>query len=200
MTAHVQTWVRGGRPNFGWIQLDWSDISLSESGSDTQPVLFIDYALEGDTTPPTTIANLATSNVTDRSVTLSWTAPGDDGSTGTASGYEIRYAKSAITAANWALATPVTGVSAPQGPGTGESKVVDNLFGSTTYYFAIKASDEMPNVSPLSNVVSAATPADNVAPAAVSNLAAGSATNHSLTLTWTAPGDDGSSTGSGYHL
>ena len=137
------------------------------------------------------MANLAASNVTNSSVTLTWTAPGDDGSTGTAAGYEIRYAKSPITAASWALATPVTGVPAPQTAGTVQNMVVDGLLGNTTYYFAMKASDEVPNVTPLSNVVSAQTPADTIAPAAVSNLAAGNATNHSLTLTWTAPGDDG---------
>ena len=113
VTGHVQTWVRGGRPNFGWVQLDYGHNSLSESGSDTQPVLFIDYALEGDTTPPATIANLATSNVTNSSVTLTWTAPGDDGSTGTASSYEIRYAKSSITAAELGTGHPDHGRSRP---------------------------------------------------------------------------------------
>ena len=75
MTGHVQTWVRGGRPNFGWVLGPARYVSLSESGSDTQPVLFIDYALEGDTTPPATIANLAASNPTNRSVTLELDGP-----------------------------------------------------------------------------------------------------------------------------
>ena len=56
MTAHVQTWVRGGRPNFGWVQYDGRAIRFSEAGSDLQPVLFIDYSLEGDTTPPATVS------------------------------------------------------------------------------------------------------------------------------------------------
>ena len=33
--------------------------------------------------------------------------------------------------------------------------------------------------------------ADTTAPAAVSNLATSSPTSNSITLTWTAPGDDG---------
>ena len=91
MTAHVQAWVRGIRPNFGWGQYDGKAIYFSESASDLQPVLFIDYALEGDTTPPATVADLTPSNVTTTSVTLTWTAPGDDGLTGTAASYDIRY-------------------------------------------------------------------------------------------------------------
>ena len=62
--------------------------------------------------------------MTSSSVTLTWTAPGDDGSTGTATSYEIRYAKSPITAASWVLATPVTGVPTPQAAGTAQSVVV----------------------------------------------------------------------------
>ena len=50
---------------------------------------------------------------------------------------------------------------------------VSGLSGDTTYYFAMKTSDEVPNVSAISNVPSAKT-SDTVAPAAVSNLAAGS--------------------------
>ena len=38
----------------------------------------------GDTTAPAAVSNLATSDPTSNSITLSWTAPGDDGSTGTA--------------------------------------------------------------------------------------------------------------------
>ena len=56
---------------------------------------------------------------------------------------------------------------------------ITGLLGNTTYYFAMKAADEIGNTSPMSNVVSATTLADTVAPAAVGNLAAGSTTNHS---------------------
>ena len=192
VTAHVQTWVRGIRPNFGWVQLDYARFSLSESGSDLQPVLFIDYALEGDTTPPATVANLAASNVTDNSVTLTWTAPGDDGSTGTAAGYEIRYAKSPITAASWALATPVNGCSHPQAAGTAQSMVVEDCSAIRRTTLRSRPPTRCPTSRRYPTWLSAHTLPDTVPPAAVSNLAAGSATNHSLTLTWTAPGDDGS--------
>ncbi len=144
-----------------------------------------------ETTAPATIVNLTAPASTTNSVTLAWTAPGDDGSTGTAASYDIRYSTSTINDANWASATQVTGETAPKAAGQSESFVVTGLSNSQTYYFAIKTSDEVPNISLISNVVSRATSAESTAPAAVANLAAPSATTNSVTLTWTAPGDDG---------
>ena len=66
VTAHVQAWVRGGHPNFGWAQTDGRAIRFSEAASDLQPVLFIDYALEGDTTPPATMSNLVAGDPDDQ--------------------------------------------------------------------------------------------------------------------------------------
>src|SRR6185369_82451 len=45
----------------------------------------------GDTTPPATVTNLTVSSVTSSSATLLWVSPGDDGNTGTATSYDIRY-------------------------------------------------------------------------------------------------------------
>ncbi len=143
-----------------------------------------------DIIPPAAVTNLATSNPTGTSVTLTWTAPGDDGNTGTATSYDIRYSTSAINDANWAGTTQVSGEPAPAVAGTNQNMTITGLASDTTYYFAIKTSDEVPNTSGLSNVPSAHT-LDITAPAAVSNLAAGTPTSSSLTLTWTAPGDDG---------
>jgi hypothetical protein len=155
-----------------------------------------------DTTAPATISNLATSGTTQTSINLSWIAPGDDGSTGTATSYDIRYSTSLITDANWASAAPVTGEPTPQVAGTGESMTISGLSNSTTYFFAIKTADEVPNTSTLSNVASGATQAptgDTTAPSATSNLAVGNATEDSVYLTWTSPGDDGSSGTAAYY-
>ncbi len=145
-----------------------------------------------DVTAPSAVTDLATSNPTGASITLSWTAPGDDGSTGTAASYDIRYSTSTITEGNWASATQVTGEPTPAAGGTSDGMTVSGLTGNTTYYFAMKTSDEVPNVSSLSNVASATT-ADNLAPSAVTDLATSNPTGASITLSWTAPGDDGSS-------
>ncbi len=130
---------------------------------------------------------------TPTSITLTWTAPGDDGTIGTALQYDIRYAASPITDANWETAVQVDGEPAPQPAGSAETLTVEGLSSGTTYYFAIKAADEVPNWSALSNVVSRQTLDEEIPPAVIADLAAGNATAVSITLTWTAPGDDGSS-------
>ena len=110
-----------------------------------------------DTTAPVAIDDLAASSPTTSSITLSWTAPGDDGTTGTAASYDVRYATSTITDANWSDATQAIGAPTPQVAGSSETFTVSGLSSGTTYYFAIKASDEVPNESALSNVASGTT-------------------------------------------
>ena len=110
-----------------------------------------------DTTAPAGVTNLASGGTAANAVTLQWTAPGDDGATGTASSYDIRYSTSPITSANWASATQATGEPAPAAAGAAQSFAVTGLSASTTYYFALKTKDEAANESPLSNVVSATT-------------------------------------------
>lgn len=136
-------------------------------------------------------AELQLDGQSSNSVTLSWTAPGDDGATGSASQYDMRYATSPITEENFDAATQVAGLPAPQPAGSSETFTVTGLAENTTYYFAIRAADEVPNWSGLSNVVTAATDPEGVAPAAVANLTVEGVTVASATLTWTAPGDDG---------
>ncbi len=148
----------------------------------------------GDTTPPAAVSDLAVITTTDSSVALTWTAPGDDGSTGTAAQYDIRYSTSLpVTEGGWSAASPVAAPPIPQAAGTEESLTVVGLVGHTTYYFVSKSADDVGNWSGLSNVVTA-TPGeqDTIPPATVTDLAVTSRTDSSLTLTWTAPGDDGS--------
>ena len=118
-----------------------------------------------DVTAPAAISNLALSAPSDSAMTASWTAPGDDGSTGTATGYDLRYSTSAITSGNFSSATVVAGEPVPQAAGTPQSMTVMGLSPSTTYFFAIKTSDEVPNTSAISNVPSLATLASGEAPA-----------------------------------
>ena len=142
-------------------------------------------------TPPAAVANLSTGSPTSTSLTLNWTAPGDDGSTGTASQYDIRYSTAVITSSNWASATQVSGEPTPLVAGSSQSMVISGLNPSTTYYFALITADEVPNWSTLSNVASGATLAESTAPSAIANLGAGNPTEHTIRLNWTAPGDDG---------
>ena len=95
-------------------------------------------------------------NASSSQLRLSWTATGDDGTTGTATSYDIRYSTSPITSANFAAVTAVTGPS-PAPSGSTESLTVTGLSGNTTYYFAMKVKDEAANESGLSNNSSATT-------------------------------------------
>ncbi|MDZ4722473.1 MAG: fibronectin type III domain-containing protein [candidate division Zixibacteria bacterium] len=145
-----------------------------------------------ETIAPSAIDNLSLSNATQTSIQLNWTAVGDDGTTGTATSYDIRRSTSPITDANWATATQVTGEAVPKAAGSAETFVVTGLTGSTTYYFAIKVSDEVPNISGLSNVISGATTGDQTPPAGINDLTASSGSLvGEILLGWTTVGDDG---------
>ncbi|OGD69037.1 hypothetical protein A3I18_00690 [Candidatus Campbellbacteria bacterium RIFCSPLOWO2_02_FULL_35_11] len=122
----------------------------------TKQVVFSPGAA-ADVTPPADITNLSSLNVTANSVDLSWTAQGDDGATGIASVYDIRYSISPITALNWSSATQLSGEPSPATAGTAQSMTVSSLSPSTLYYFAMTTSDEASNTSGMSNVISATT-------------------------------------------
>jgi hypothetical protein len=111
----------------------------------------------GDETPPAKINDLAVTNATTDSVSLTWTAPGDDGDTGTASVYDLRFAEVQITGGNWNVALPIEGEKAPSDAGTTESITITGLEQNTTYYFALITADEESNWSPVSNSPSATT-------------------------------------------
>jgi len=86
-------------------------------------------------------------------VVVRWTAPGDDASIGTATGYDLRYSLSQINDANFNSATPVSSVPAPRVAGSREQVTVRGLVRGTTYWFAVKTRDDAGNVSSISNIV-----------------------------------------------
>ncbi|HSA99886.1 MAG TPA: choice-of-anchor Q domain-containing protein, partial [Anaerolineales bacterium] len=112
-----------------------------------------------DTVAPAAISDLAAAGgTTTGAMDLNWTAPGDDGSTGTASSYLVRYSTTAIDSADaWNTATPVTtGIPIPAAAGSPESMSVSGLTPGATYFFAVRALDEEENLGSLSNSPSAA--------------------------------------------
>lgn len=86
------------------------------------------------------------------SVTLTWTAPGDDGQSGTATQYDLRYLTTSISETNFASGTTVTGEPTPAVAGTTQTCTVTGLNYGTTYYFALKTADERGNWSTISNI------------------------------------------------
>ena len=109
-----------------------------------------------DVSPPNNVQNLAAKVTTRSRVILTWTAPGDDGSAGIATQYDLRYAIFPITEDNWETATAVT-TATPHPAGSQEQIAVTGLQPQTEYHFALKAADEADNWSQLSNVLTAAT-------------------------------------------
>ncbi|MBA7691912.1 hypothetical protein ES703_100468 [subsurface metagenome] len=105
-----------------------------------------------DTIAPAAVTDLGVIGETTTSLTLTWTAPGDDGDWGTAAQYDIRYSNSLIaTEAEWDAATQVAGEPAPKPAGSTETFVVTGLSPATTYCFALKTANGVPTWSGLSN-------------------------------------------------
>jgi hypothetical protein len=108
-----------------------------------------------DITPPAPIKGLKVNSVSNDSIKLEWTATGDDGETGVASFYDLRYSYFAIgtdTASWWLTAEAATGEPTPSIPGNPDSMLVIGTLPDSIYYFIIKAVDEVPNFSGFSNI------------------------------------------------
>ncbi len=103
-----------------------------------------------------TVALLAPSGAFADSIVLGWTAPGDDGTVGRASNYELRYSETPVSSdtVSWWNSTAVSAgtLPPPQTAGSRETFTVAGLDSVSTYYFIIRTADEVPNWSGFSNV------------------------------------------------
>src|SRR5258708_13874062 len=68
---------------------------------------------------------------------LRWTAPGNDGSVGTASRYQLFVSPQPITPANYTKADTMPGMPLPKLAGTAQSVTVAPTINSSPLYFAI---------------------------------------------------------------
>jgi subtilisin family serine protease len=103
-------------------------------------------ALERDDVPPAPITDLRLlTDVT--SLTLTWTATGDDGLLGRAAFYDIRYSPSPITANTLRFATRVKDPPRPQPAGTIETWTLPPDIPPRTYYFLIRVFDNAGNMA-----------------------------------------------------
>ncbi|MFB6247110.1 MAG: T9SS type A sorting domain-containing protein [Salinibacter sp.] len=103
-----------------------------------------------DTIPPAPVPTFEVATVTPDSVTLRWSATGDDGAEGTAQRYDLRYRTDApITSlTDFRSARRVADPPRPKTAGTRQSATIA-VNQSTSYYFAIRAVDDAEIVSPL---------------------------------------------------
>jgi hypothetical protein len=109
-----------------------------------------------DSTPPAPATVYASMGFSAGQVSLAWIAPGDDGDTGTADHYVLKYSTSPIiTEADWISAQRSLSVPSPSPAGNWESTTVPGLLPGQRYYFGLKTVDVSGNVSLLSNSPSA---------------------------------------------
>jgi formylglycine-generating enzyme required for sulfatase activity len=109
----------------------------------------VDPDADDDRTPPAPVGDLGVRSVHEGTVTIGWTAPGDDGSQGRASDYDIRLSYEPITAATWDEATRLAAPK-PEKAGTGQSLTLSYRDGA---FLALRSADEIPNWSGSSNVI-----------------------------------------------
>ena len=144
-------------------------IGAAQDGGDAGAYPFV--AAGGDVTPPAAVTNLAVVQANNDYALLSWTAPGDNGMTGTVAAYDLRYSTQPINEGNFAAANQVPTAPAILPAGSAQSYGLTGLTASTTYYFALKARDAANNWSAISNVPTAGTTAtDQLAPARITDL------------------------------
>lgn len=113
-----------------------------------------------DRTAPATVTDLHIVSITTHTVTLGWTAPGDDDTVGFAMAYDFRGSLDSITATNFEVAIQADSIFAPGPPGCAQEFVVEDLDPDQTYFFALKTRDEAGNFSGLSNCCRAYCPPD----------------------------------------
>jgi len=145
-----------------------------------------------DTTPPSRVTDLTASSTIDSLVLLSWTAPGDDDTVGTAAQYCIRMHSVPLNIFTWHAGTLVESALTPQAAGMPESLYVGSLPPDSTFYFYVRAADEDSNWSDISNEASAKIfrGIDSIPPAQTTDLTATIVEDSLVMLLWTAPGDD----------
>jgi len=102
-------------------------------------------AFSDEVTPVTAAAN--------GTVTLEWTAPGDDSLIGRATSYDVRYKTMPYTESGFVTAIQVSGEPTPKPSGQRERFTVTGLTPGVNYYFALKSVDDASNWSRMSNVV-----------------------------------------------
>jgi len=127
-----------------------------------------------DTTPPSVPTGLVSSNVTDTSFTLSWSASTDNVGV---TGYEVFRG----------------GVS--QGTTASTSMSITGLSPGTTHPMTVRARDAAPNWSAQSAALNVTTTADTTAPSVPTGLSSTSVTSGSFTLNWSASTDNIAVTG-----
>jgi hypothetical protein len=114
----------------------------------------IEFASQDDTDPPGAPMQLSTVSVSGTEAALALEAPGDDGQSGQATAYDIRYRAGApLDASNFVSdGIPLGTVVRPVMPGQSQTFTVGGLFPETHYWVGIRAVDDCLNYGPITFV------------------------------------------------
>ncbi|MFA5809001.1 MAG: hypothetical protein WC935_01510 [Thermoleophilia bacterium] len=141
------TMTKGANPAELAIHLDADNDGVADATRmpDEKSELPLDY------TPPSTIGDLNAERLAGGSVRLRWSAPGDDGATGSGTMYAIRFSSEPLSEENWASSEPAPVSERPLDAGSDESVDIGGL-PDGNLYIAMKTTDDAGNESGLSNV------------------------------------------------
>ena len=161
--------------NLGFEVVNWFAVRAEDDNGNVSGISNIVMVATAGTAPdPIIDLRVDTDETTADSLTLEWTATGDDGSGGgPATRYEVRYSTSPINNltdfANGMV--PADDPPTPGAPGSTETFPITGLAGDTTYHFAVLVVDDADNFSTLSNPAQGTTD-DDEDPGRVDDLTA----------------------------
>src|SRR2546426_932858 len=183
--------------NTGSAATAYSDTGLTHTTTYTYRVSAINSvgtSSTSSTAPATTLAvapstptGLTATTVSASQISLSWSAPADNGGSAI-SGYKVE--RSTDGGTTWSTIVPNSGSASTAYSDTG-------LAHGVTYAYKVSAVNSVGTSSP-SNTASATTLA--VAPSTPTGLTATTVSSSQVSLTWTAPADNGGSAVTGYNI
>ncbi len=107
--------------------------------------------------PPSAVADLGVTSVTDSSVTLGWSAPANEDASVRGVDYEVRSRRDTLTAGGWNSALEVARFRTTVATGRQITLPLRGFEPGTQYAFALRTTDEAGNVSGISNIATATT-------------------------------------------
>lgn len=138
----------------------------------------------GDDVPPAPITDLAAAPGGQfGAARLTWTATGDDGSSGQALSYDLRWSANPIDPSAWPGGTTKLYTGTPVPAGGGEVYTFAGFPPGETVWFGLTAQDDGGNESALSNVVFLELPPDTAAPV-LSDIRSENVADRSAEIAW----------------
>jgi formylglycine-generating enzyme required for sulfatase activity len=153
-------------------------------------LVFRNPDLSADRIPPAAVTDLAARLLDLTSLELSWTAPGDDGTTGIAALYDLRRAGVPIADSAWDAAEALSRRPMPVPAGRRQSFTIGSLTPGADYFFAVKTRDHAGNLSAISNVAAARMTAPVLRGGAVSPDSGDVATRFTYSVVYADPEGD----------